>query len=240
MIVALGNFFFRYRTTISPLLLALMFLPGAVIVADPFVAAVVGLAVATSGQAVRATTIGLAYIVRGGRGRRVYADALVTQGLFGHVRNPLYVGKFFMVLGAGIAANRWPAAVALCAAYALMYHAVVRAEEAYLRGRFGAAFDEYCRRVPRWLPSVRGFTQTVAGAPLAWSRVLAKEYSAPLGFALPIVAVGLYNMARVAPLAGQRYRAATLASVLAVTVIFWLAAGWLKKRRRRWLPSVDA
>ena len=29
---------------------------------------------------------------------------------------------------------------------------VVPAEERYMRGRFAAAYDDYCRRVPRWLP----------------------------------------------------------------------------------------
>src|SRR5262249_12210683 len=74
VMVALGNFFFRFRTTISPFLLLLLLLPGSAIVADPFVAALVGLVIAALGQVVRGTTIGLEYIVRGGRNHRVYAN----------------------------------------------------------------------------------------------------------------------------------------------------------------------
>jgi protein-S-isoprenylcysteine O-methyltransferase Ste14 len=108
MMVALGNFFFHYRTSLSPFLPLLLLLPGPDVLPDPFIAALLGLLVSGTGQVVRATTIGLEYIVRGGRNHRVYADNLVTEGLFRHTRNPMYVGKFFMVLGAGIASNRWP------------------------------------------------------------------------------------------------------------------------------------
>jgi protein-S-isoprenylcysteine O-methyltransferase Ste14 len=147
--VALGNFFFPYRTTLSPLLLVFLFLPGPAVLADPFVAAVAGLIVAGVGQLVRGTTIGLEYIVRGGRNHRVYADDLVTEGLFRHTRNPLYVVKFLMVLGAGIAANRWPPLLGITLAYTFMYHTVVLAEE-YLRQKFTPRSTSTAR-VPRWL-----------------------------------------------------------------------------------------
>jgi hypothetical protein len=44
--VALGNFLFRFRTTLSPFLPLLLLLPGPVVLADPFVAALIGFAVA--------------------------------------------------------------------------------------------------------------------------------------------------------------------------------------------------
>jgi protein-S-isoprenylcysteine O-methyltransferase Ste14 len=229
--VALGNFFFHWRTTLSPFLVLLLLLPGPPVLADPFLAALVGLVVAGCGQVVRATTIGLKYIVRGGRNHRVYADDLVTEGLFAHTRNPLYVGKFFMVLGAGIASNRWPALLAIAGFYSFMYHAVVLAEEAYLRGKFGAAFDAYCAGVPRWLPRLRGLDETLSRSTFHWKRVLVKEYSAPFGWTLPIVAIGLYNMAAIAPLAAQPNRAAFLIAVLGSAVAFWAIAGLLKKTR---------
>ena len=113
--------------------------------------------------------------MRGGRNHRVYADDLVTEGLFRHTRNPMYVGKFFMVLGAGIASNRWPSLLAITAAYAFMYQAITLAEEAYLREKFGAAFDEYCRDVPRWWPRLRGLEETFARTRFNWARVLARS-----------------------------------------------------------------
>ncbi|HZF28824.1 MAG TPA: isoprenylcysteine carboxylmethyltransferase family protein [Gammaproteobacteria bacterium] len=229
--VALGNFFFHWRTRLSPLLLLLLLIPGPTIFADPFIAALAGLVAAFLGQLVRATTIGYDYIVRGGRDHRVYADTLVTEGLFRHSRNPMYVGKFFMILGAGIASNRWPSMLAISGAYLFMYQCVTLAEEDYLRRKFGAPFDEYCRRVPRWLPNLRGIGATLSGAAFQWQRVLVKEYSAPLGWTLPIVGIGLYNMAQVADLDEQPGRMWTLLGVLGVVVAFWLVTGILKKTR---------
>jgi hypothetical protein len=151
--------------------------------------------------------------------------------LFAHSRNPLYVGKFFMVLGAGIASNSWPAMLGICAAYLFMYHSVVLAEEAYLRGKFGPAFDDYCGDVPRWWPRWAGLGRTLSESEFHWTRVLVKEYSAPLGWILPVVGFGLYNLSKDADLADQPRRAGVLLGVLGVTLLFWLTVGWLKKTR---------
>ena len=235
--VALGHFLFRFRTTLSPFLPLLLLLPGPVVLPDPFVAALIGFAVALLGQIVRGTTIGLEYIVRGGRNHRVYADTLVTEGLFRHTRNPMYMGKFLMVLGAGIASNRWPALLAFTAAYSLMYQAVTLAEEDYLRGKFGAAFDDYCRRVPRWWPRLTGLRETFAMTRFNWARVLVKEYSAPLGWTLPIVLIGIWNIHRTTGLAPRPLAVNVLWTLLAAMALLWLTLGALKKTRVLALPA---
>jgi protein-S-isoprenylcysteine O-methyltransferase Ste14 len=229
--VALGNFLFHYRTSLSPLLPLLLLLPGPAVLPDPFVAALLGLIVAAAGQVVRGTTIGLEYIVRGGRNHRVYADSLVTEGLFRHTRNPMYVGKFFMVLGAGIASNRWPSLLAITAAYALMYQAITLAEEAYLRGKFGAGFDAYCSDVPRWWPRLRGLRATFERTRFNWTRVFAKGYSEPLGWTLPIALIGVFNIHATTGLAGRPVAVRTLLAALGAAAVFWLCVGFLKRIR---------
>jgi hypothetical protein len=47
----------------------------------------IGLVVTITGQLIRGITIGLAYIIRGGKDRPVYAEDLVTEGMFNHCRN---------------------------------------------------------------------------------------------------------------------------------------------------------
>lgn len=232
MLVAIGNFFFRFRTSVSPLLLLLLFLPGPAIFGNPLWAAIAGLVVAGLGQIIRGATIGLDYIVRGGRNHRVYADNLVTEGLFRHSRNPLYVGKFLMALGLGIAANRWSAALALTFAYSFMYHTVVLAEEAYLRNKFGADFDAYCRQVPRWWPRLSGLRDTFSSFTFNWKRVMTKEYSAPLGWVLPITLIGLWNLRDAGGAPQTAFGQPLLISLLVITVLFWFVAGWMKKSGR--------
>jgi protein-S-isoprenylcysteine O-methyltransferase Ste14 len=239
MMIALGNFLFHYRTKLSPFLVLLLLVPGPAVLPDPFVAALIGLVVAALGQLVRGTTIGYQYIVRGGRNHQVYADDLVTRGLFNHTRNPMYVGKFLMVLGAAIASNRWPALIAFTGVYTFMYEAVTLAEEAYLRGKFGAAFDEYCARVPRWWPKLEGFGATLTEAPFNWKRVLIKEYSAPLGWVLPIVLISVYNIHRTTGLAARPTAVAALWTILGAVIVFWVIVGGLKKTRSPVLKLAD-
>jgi protein-S-isoprenylcysteine O-methyltransferase Ste14 len=227
MMVTLGNFLFHYRTSLSPFLPLLLLLPGLAVLPDPFVAGLLGLLVAATGQVVRGATIGLEYIVRGGRNHRVYADALVTEGLFRHTRNPMYVGKFFMVLGAGIASNRWPSLLAITAAYAFMYQAITLAEEAYLRGKFGTAFDEYCRDVPRWRPRLSGLKETLARTRFNWTRVLKKGYSEPLGWH---AATGF---------AERPFAVRTLVGALGAAGVFWLGVGAMKKTRSSALRGAE-
>ena len=61
--------------------------------------------------------------------------------------------------------------------------------------------------------------------------MLVKGYSEPLGWTLPIVAIGLYNMSDVAPLDDQPYATGTLLGVLGLTLVLCLGMGWLKKIR---------
>ncbi len=231
MMVALGNFLFRFRTTLSPFLPLLLLLPGPVVLPDPFVAALIGFTVSLVGQVVRGTTIGLEYIVRGGRNHRVYADTLVTEGLFRHTRNPMYVGKFLMVLGAGIASNHWASLLAFVGAYSLMYQAVTLAEEDDLRTKFGASFDEYCRRVPRWGVRLAGLRETFERTRFNWRRVLIKGYAEPLGWTLPIVLIGLWNIHRTTGLDARPVAVAVLWTLLAVAALIWVTLGTLKKTR---------
>ena len=77
---------------------------------------------------------------------------LVTSGLFRFVRNPMYVGVVTAIAGIALAKRSLGAAI-YCTAVALAFHLrVVLYEEPRLRREFGASFDEYRRKVPRWLP----------------------------------------------------------------------------------------
>jgi protein-S-isoprenylcysteine O-methyltransferase Ste14 len=46
---------------------------------------------------------------------------------------------------------------------AFAHWSVVRVEEPELRERFGATYEDYCRRVPRWIPQLSRGRQGEAG-----------------------------------------------------------------------------
>lgn len=193
--IKIGNFFFKYRNWLFiPLYLAL-FLPSFPLLSESHRhwALFLGLAVTVAGQALRAATIGLAYIERGGKNKQVYASWLVTEGLFKHCRNPLYVGNILMLTGLGILANSWLYLLLFIPAFLFIYQAMVLAEEFFLRNKFGIEFEDYCRRTRRWLINFTGLKTTFSGMRFNWRRYLIKEYNTLLVWLVGIVLLLAYR-----------------------------------------------
>ena len=111
------------------------------------------------------TGLGLAFVVSGiavrlwalaSIGRRK-TQQLVTTGPYSLTRNPLYLGTLLIVLGF-LALWHSPVLAVLVVPPILLYPlGVVPAEERVLRSEFGAEFDAYCVRTPRWWPRLRGY-----------------------------------------------------------------------------------
>jgi len=179
-VIAWGEFLFRWRNTVFPLVMAALLLGfspfGAERPWDLWVD-LIALAVILMGSALRILVVGLAYIKRGGLNKRVYADRLVTEGMFAHGRNPLYVGNLMVLLGI-LLMHGSPWSVVLGASFYLAsYAAITAAEERFLLAKFGADYRAYCARVPRWGLRLAGLRATLRGFSFNWRRVLVKEYS---------------------------------------------------------------
>lgn len=176
MMITIGNFFFRYRNGVFPVVGVLLFIGGPRLLSSDQLAVILGFSTALAGMALRCITIGLQYIKRGGLNRQVYADTLVQGGMFAHCRNPLYVGNILGIVGLGLVANSlWFACIGL-PFFIFSYLTIVAAEENFLRKKFGAEFEAYCQRVSRWGLSFAGFNQTWQSMEFNWQRVVVKEY----------------------------------------------------------------
>lgn len=82
-------------------------------------------------------------------------ETLVAQGFYRHVRNPMYLGMLAIIAGQAILFESWRLCIYL-GCVAIGFHLfVVLYEEPALRKQYAAAYDEFCRRVPRWLPRLR-------------------------------------------------------------------------------------
>ena len=230
--VALGNFLYRTRLYVFPAACLLVFLPGPRIWQDDLVAALLGFGIAFTGQIIRAGTIGLVYIVRGGKNRQVYAKDLVTEGSFAHSRNPMYVGNLLILSGMAVTSNGWSTVLVAIPLTAFVYRAIVAAEENYLRGRFGAAFDDYCRRVPRFLPRLSGIGETFSSMQFRWRRVLVKEFGTPTAWVLVWCGIVAWNLRRHGELALHPCAAQCLTAVAIAAVAGWVTARYLKKSGR--------
>jgi protein-S-isoprenylcysteine O-methyltransferase Ste14 len=195
MMIQIGNFFFKYRNWVFiPLYLAL-FLPSPEIMATEQHAWVLwtGLFITVFGQIFRCVTIGLAYIDRGGKDKKVYASKLVTEGFFNHCRNPLYIGNILKLVGIGILANSLLYVSIFIPAFLFIYQAIVLAEENFLRGKFGQDFDDYCQRVHRWIPKFSGLIATFNSMDFRWQRPVVKELAALYVWMVGVVLVLLFK-----------------------------------------------
>lgn len=180
LLIAYGNWLFHWRDKVFPPVMLALFLGftpalfGGDLASDRALD-VVGFGVALLGQAFRWLVIGLAYIKRGGLNKRVYAADLVTDGLFSHVRNPLYVGNLLILAGLFIVHHGAGVYLVGGVNFLLAYLAIVAAEEHYLRGKFGEAYARYCADVPRWLPRFAGLGETLRSMRFNWQRALLKD-----------------------------------------------------------------
>lgn len=75
---------------------------------------------------------------------------LCTTGPFRYSRNPIYLA-FLLPLAAFSYFSVFAAAVSIGFYVLAITYFVVRDEERVLKEKFGAAFDEYAQRTPRWL-----------------------------------------------------------------------------------------
>lgn len=83
-----------------------------------------------------------------------FPRALITEGIYARIRHPRYVQLLIALAGYALIANYLAAylAVALWVPGACV---IVLLEEKELRAHFGDTYDDYCRRVPRFLPKLR-------------------------------------------------------------------------------------
>ena len=184
---AVGALFFRFRNGLFPMIFLIVavfvrpaFFAGSEAL-DPLVTGI-GLGVALLGEIVRCLTIGLVYIVRGGRGGRVYAKDLVTEGIYAHTRNPMYVGNLLLALGFCLMYGSPWMYLAVFPFFLLVYVSIVFEEERFLGEQFGEQYEAYIRSTNRFLPRVSGLAQTMRQHHFDWRKVVTKEYGTLFGF----------------------------------------------------------
>lgn len=230
--VRIGNFFFHYRNGLFPVVYAVLVFKSPPLFPDYGVALAVGFTVALLGQFLRAITIGLEYIIRGGRNRQVYAEKLVQGGIFAHCRNPLYVGNVMIIIGVGLASNSLLFVCTAIPFFLFAYRAIIAAEENFLRNKFGQEFDDYCARVNRVVPNFSGLSQTLSGMRFNWRRLITAEYGSTFVWLLAIILVTQKNLWLLGKYQTARLPVLVLWIVLGAVILAYATARFLKKTGR--------
>ena len=80
---------------------------------------------------------------------------LVIAGFYRYVRNPMYIGILAAILGHFLWFGYWYLLVYAIVVFLAFQTFVTFYEEPTLKRKFGAVYEDYLRKVPRWIPRVR-------------------------------------------------------------------------------------
>jgi protein-S-isoprenylcysteine O-methyltransferase Ste14 len=80
---------------------------------------------------------------------------LVAVGFYRYVRNPMYVGVLAAIIGHFLWFGYWSLLVYAIVVFIAFHIFVTYYEEPTLKRQFGAAYEEYLKKVPRWIPRFR-------------------------------------------------------------------------------------
>ena len=235
-LIRIGDFFFKYRNLLFPLMLVVLFLsspPPAQYFGQEWIEDIVdiiALGLVLAGLSLRSAVIGFRYIKRGGLNKKVYAENLVTDGFFAVCRNPLYVANFLIctgILAKHGATIVFPLGMAF---FALVYISIVAAEEYFLRNNFGEAYVAYCKDVPRWRMKWSRLKMATEGMTFNLKRALIKDYSTITNTLVALIILELWEQITYYHSLGEQVDWVDLGGLLGLIALTALSIRIAKKR----------
>ncbi len=197
--VTQGCFLFRWRSYLPLLLVppALIALPQSGYMDTLFGARaeevwdIFAVFVALVGLAIRVATVGFVPAGTSGRNTKSQrAETLNTTGLYSVVRNPLYLGNGIVLLGLALSIKVWWLVLLVSACALIYYERIICAEETFLQGKFGDAYEAWAARTPAIVPNLRLWRRPQLR--FSVRAALRREYH---GFFLIVVAMVLFEAA---------------------------------------------
>jgi protein-S-isoprenylcysteine O-methyltransferase Ste14 len=147
----MGKFLFKYRSFLPvPYFLFLL-----IVLEFNYLTFFMGLLIVLSGLLIRFFSQGFAGDWM--RGSEVEASYMLDEGVYSVMRNPLYLGNFFIGFGFTLASNFF--LIFLLPFYSFVffvyYYLIVKEEESYLEEKFGERFIQYRKSTPAFYPNFR-------------------------------------------------------------------------------------
>lgn len=181
-----GAFFFKYRNAVFPIVFVLvaLFSRPSLFFNDLSIdraTMLLGAALTLCGQALRLAVIGYAYIKRGGKDGKVFAETLVIRGFYAHCRNPMYTGNLLIGIGLSILYGSWVSYAVAAPFFVFVYLAITETEENYLRKQFGEEYAKYTQTVNRFIPNFTGLETSLKDFRYDWKRAIRKDYGTVFG-----------------------------------------------------------
>ena len=134
------------------------------------------LCIGLGGQIIRAITIG--YTPKGTSGRNTekqVAEQLNTKGMYSIMRNPLYLGNFFMWFALILFIDCHWFSILFILCFWMYYERIIFAEEFFLSKKYGETYLNWTRQTPVFLPKINNWEKPSLG--FSFKNVLKREYS---------------------------------------------------------------
>lgn len=135
----------------------------------------ISLMVGLLGQFIRILTVG--YTPKDTSGRNTtegqVANTLNTQGLYSLIRNPLYLGNYFMWVAVAMLTGSISFVIIFSLVFWIYYERIVFAEEEFLREKFGEVYLEWADQTPPFIPIHWNYVPPKIS--FSWKKVLKKE-----------------------------------------------------------------
>jgi protein-S-isoprenylcysteine O-methyltransferase Ste14 len=118
-----------------------------------------GLCLVLVGLGVRAWAA--AFAGRHTRSSEIQGDQLATAGPYAHVRNPIYLGSIILGFGMVLMIGDRRLLTLCLLTFLSLYFGLIPAEEEFLSQKFQEEYERYCRNVPRLLPRLTPWPESV-------------------------------------------------------------------------------
>ena len=178
-----GNFLFKYRGQFPVLLffisIPFIFLSSEINLFFQFVYNVIAVSITIIGLIIRFYTIGTTPKGTSGRNtNKQIADYLNSTGVYSIVRNPLYLGNYFIWLGIAFFTYNLYFIIVLTLLFWLYYERIIFAEERFLEKKFGSKYLNWSSETPAFIPSFKKFKKS--SLPFSFKSILRREYAGVL------------------------------------------------------------
>jgi len=223
MLVKLGNIFYHYRNYFFPVMYAALFIPSNPIFADLNIGLISGAILIFLGMFIRCITVGLVYIIRGGQNRRIYAEGLVTGGIYQICRNPMYLGNILLLIGFALFSNSLLYLSVFIPAMLFIYLGIIKAEEAFLFGKFGNQYLEFKNSTNAILPKLGRIIRAFKGHKFRYKLVLANEHNGIFMYSSGMIFLLFYH---------KTWDLSLSLEVFLALLVAFLVSKWLKRTGR--------
>jgi len=182
-------------------------------------------AVSLLGLVIRIKTVGHTPARTSGKNtQRQVADTVNRTGMYSAVRHPLYLGNFVITLGIAMFVCSWWVVLTVILLFILYYERMMFAEEAFLRKKFGAEYENWAARTPAFVPGFRFWSPPAL--PFSMKNVIKREYGGYFGIVASFV---FLDMAAGLITSGEFRLDIMWTVIAAVSAVFYLVVRILRK-----------